>query len=245
MASEKADEPVSQRLGELVLTSSHVEEFLRDLSVEAAAALSATDSNVSCSVTLVRRKKAVTVASSDARARAMDEVQYAFHDGPCLSAIRDDSTVTVPDLHGEGRWPEYTAAVQGETLRSVLAVPFPVHEDARAALNLYADVTEAFPAEAVTAAEKFAQDAGMSLRLALRVAQLTDARDDLVTAMASRTTIDLAAGIIMGQNRCSQEAAMFILKSASSTRNIKLRDVAVAVIASVTSDPTVSTHFDA
>ena len=63
--------------------------------------------------------------------------------------------------------------------------------------------------------------------------------------MASRTTIDLAAGAIMGQNRCNQETAMAILKTASSTRNIKLRDVAARVIASVSADDTVSTHFDA
>lgn len=49
----------------------------------------------------------------------------------------------------------------------------------------------------------------------------------------------------MGQNRCSQETAMAILKRASSTRNIKLRDVAATVVASVTDNPTVTMHFDA
>jgi hypothetical protein len=37
---------------------------------------------------------------------------------------------------------------------------------------------------------------------------------------------------------------MAILKRASSTRNIKLRDLAASVIASVTDNPTVTTHFD-
>lgn len=63
--------------------------------------------------------------------------------------------------------------------------------------------------------------------------------------MKSRTTIDLAAGVIMAQNRCSQATAMGILKNASSARNVKLRDVAATVIASVSSDATVITHFDA
>ncbi|MFC9770310.1 MULTISPECIES: GAF and ANTAR domain-containing protein [unclassified Pseudarthrobacter] len=245
MANDRTDEPVAKRLGELVLTSSHVEEFLHDLAVEAAAELSSTGQQVSCSVTVVRRKKAATAASSDGRARAMDEVQYTFNDGPCLSAIRLATTIHVPDLHHESRWPEYLAAVNEGTLKSILAVPIPVDNDARAALNLYSDGKDAFPAHSVALAERFAREASQSLRLALRIAHLTDARDDLAAAMASRTTIDLAAGAIMGQNRCNQETAMAILKTASSTRNVKLRDVAARVIASVSADDTVSTHFDA
>ncbi|WP_424991742.1 ANTAR domain-containing protein [Nesterenkonia salmonea] len=41
--------------------------------------------------------------------------------------------------------------------------------------------------------------------------------------MESRTTIDLAAGIIIGQNRCSQEEAIAILKKASNHRNLTNR----------------------
>jgi AmiR/NasT family two-component response regulator len=62
-------------------------------------------------------------------------------------------------------------------------------------------------------------------------------------AMESRTTIDLAVGVIMGQNRCSQDAAMSILKSASSVRNVKLRDVAASVLQSLGQGPG-RTHFD-
>ncbi|WP_334683616.1 ANTAR domain-containing protein [Arthrobacter sp. CAN_A214] len=81
------------------------------------------------------------------------------------------------------------------------------------------------------------------MRLAVRIAQLTETSDNLRSAMTSRTTIDLAAGIIMGQNRCSHDAAMTILKAASSARNTKLRDVATQVLASVGQQPP-ETHFD-
>lgn len=63
--------------------------------------------------------------------------------------------------------------------------------------------------------------------------------------MESRTTIDLAAGAIMAQNRCNQETAMKTLKIASGSRNVKLRDVAASVVASLSQDPNVRTHFDA
>jgi AmiR/NasT family two-component response regulator len=51
--------------------------------------------------------------------------------------------------------------------------------------------------------------------------------------MQSRTTINLAAGIVMAQNGCSHEAAIDILMKASSIRNTKFREVAAAVVASV------------
>ena len=43
------------------------------------------------------------------------------------------------------------------------------------------------------------------------VATAEGAADDLSAAMESRTAINLACGIIMGQNKCSQERAVEIL----------------------------------
>ena len=62
--------------------------------------------------------------------------------------------------------------------------------------------------------------------------------------MQSRTAIDIATGVIMAQNRCSQEVALKVLKTASSLRNMKLRDVAASVAASVSGDTAISTYFD-
>jgi GAF domain-containing protein len=245
MAQETIRQSLAVPLDDLVLSSSHVEEFLHNLAVAAAADLSSPGQEVSCSVTVLRRKKPATVASSDDRALGLDEVQYAFDEGPCLSAIREGGTMHVPDVRTEHRWPRYIAAVHESPLESVLAVSMLEGGEASAALNLYSTRKHAFSGEAISAAEKFARDASTSLGLALRIAQLTDSRDDLIAAMSSRTIIDLAAGVIMGQNRCSQDAAMTVLKRASSSRNIKLREVAASVVASVTDDPSVTTHYDA
>ena len=232
-------------LQDLILDSSDVEDFLHELAVVAAAELSSPGQEVFCGVTLIRRKKAATIASSDAHARIMDEIQYGYNDGPCLTAIRESEIVHVPDLRQDGRWPEYAEVVLHEGIGSILAVPFLGEGDARAGLNLYSTEVHGFSGDSIDRAEKFAIQANTSLRLALRIAQLTDARNDLSAAMKSRTTIDLAAGVIMAQNRCSQATAMAILKNASSARNTKLREVAATVIASVSSDATVTTHFDA
>lgn len=244
MAEEVTRDTSESRLNELVLTSTQVEDFLHELAVFAARDLSGPNLDIFCGITLVRHKKATTVASSDDRARVMDEVQYKVQDGPCLSALREDITVHVPDLAGDGRWPDYAAAVAEEKINAIVAVPFLSEGNSKAALNLYSEDTDGFTDDAIRRAEEFALHASTSLRLALRIAQLTDAQANLAAAMESRTIIDLAAGAIMAENRCSQDKAMTILKNASSSRNLKLRDVASMVLSSINKEP-VSTHFDA
>lgn len=227
---------------DLVLGSEDVEAFLDDLATFTATSLSHSDAPVFCGITVLRRKKSATAASSDERARVMDELQSAY-EGPCLTAMDKLTSVMVPDLLREHRWPAYVDAASDQGLRSILSVPLLVEGDTRAALNLYSERAKAFSDDDVERAEVFASHAAKSLRLALKIAQLSDARNDLAAAMQSRTVIDLAVGAIMAQNSCSQDEAFTILRTASSNRNIKLRHLAESIISAVSAGK-VTTHFE-
>lgn len=226
---------------DLVLGSEDVEAFLADLAAFSAESLS-NPGPVFCGITVLRRKRAATAASSDDRARLMDELQNT-NEGPCLTAMDELTPVLVPDLLRENRWPQYVEAASNQGLRSILSVPLLVEGDTRAALNLYSERPNAFTEGDIERAEVFASHASKSLRLALKIAQLSDARNDLAAAMQSRTIIDLAVGAIMAQNHCSQDEAFTILRTASSNRNIKLRHLAQSIIAAVSSGK-VTTHFE-
>ncbi|WP_458779784.1 ANTAR domain-containing protein [Arthrobacter sp. D3-16] len=220
-----------------------MEELLSDLAVFSASSLSH-NNDLLCGITLMRRKKPTTVATSDPEVLALDELQYGYGDGPCLAAVRDMTIMHVPDLSDEPRWRRYCTAAWAEGIGSILSVPLPLEGEANAGLNLYSTRTHAFSGEDIEKAEAYAGQASKALRLAVRVAQLTDDRSHLKSAMESRTTIDIAVGAIMAQNHCSQESALRILKIASSTRNTKLREVAATIVSSVARDPKVLTHFD-
>jgi GAF domain-containing protein len=231
-------------LQDLVLRTSDVKEMLDELAEFSADTL-ADPAIAFCSITLIQRKKPVTVASSEERASRLDETQYNTGDGPCLTAIRRQVVVHVPDLTSDDRWPAYTAAALEAGVGSSLSVPLILEGEAEAGLNLYSTRTHGFSGEDVRMVETYSHHASKALRLAVRISQLADAKTNLMAALESRTTIDLATGAIMAQNRCSQETAMKILKIASSTRNVKLRDIAASVVASLSQDPRVRTHFDA
>ncbi|MCP2049201.1 GAF and ANTAR domain-containing protein [Paenarthrobacter histidinolovorans] len=244
-ASAPDEVSVPEQLQDLVIDSEDVGGFLGELAVFSAAAVSnAVGVNVHCGITLSRRRRTATVAGSTPEARLIDEVQQAYGDGPCLEAMRSHATVHVPDTSTEGRWPDYCKVIADRGHLSALCVPLELDEGATAALNFFAPRIDAFDAATIRDCELYASQAERSLRLAVRIGVKQQHADDLQDAMQSRTVIDLACGIIMGQNRCSQDDAFQILKKASSARNQKLRDVAETLVKSVAKESPVA-HFEA
>lgn len=235
---------VVDRMQDLVLKTQDVKEMLDELANFSAVTL--TDPALAfCSITLVRRKKPVTVASSEERAMRLDQTQYTMGAGPCLSAIREQVIVHVPDLANDDRWPSFTSAAVQVGVGSSLSVPLALEGEAEAGLNLYSTKARGFTEVDIDLVQAYTYHASKALRVAVRLSQLAETKKHLLATLESRTTIDLATGAIMAQNRCSQEAAMKILQVAASTRNVKLRDLASSVVSSVTKDPKVRTHFDA
>lgn len=230
-------------LQDLVLDGEDVEVLLTELARAAAHHLTGPDQDVFCGVTLLRPKHTETVASSSPAARELDEIQYTYKDGPCLRAARTHELVHVRDTRIDDRWPEFFSAIAHHGMSSILGVPIPLDGEADCALNLYSSTVDAFTPQAVAAAEVFAAETSRSLRLAVRIAQLTDRAENLNAALESRTTIDLAAGIIMGQNKCSQSAAINIMKTAASHRQVKLNRLAHELVTTIGNEPP-ATHFD-
>ncbi|WP_258804542.1 GAF and ANTAR domain-containing protein [Pseudarthrobacter sp. NS4] len=235
---------IAAHMQDLVLENPDVEQFLQELAGYAAARLSRAGQEVFCGITLTRRKKPALMAGSNPCPRLVDQLENRFGDGPGITAMRTMATVLVPDLQREERWPEYVQAVGRQGLRSVLSIPLLLEGEDRGVLTLSCRRRGAFTGEGIASAEAFTEQASKGLRLALRMAQLQDAKDGMSAAMQSRTVIDLASGAIMAQNRCSQAAAFKVLREASNTRNMKLRDVAAVVISSVAGVSDTFTYFD-
>ncbi|MFF1830022.1 ANTAR domain-containing protein [Paenarthrobacter sp. NPDC058040] len=236
-------QPVAAEIQDLLLDNPDVEAFLSELARHSAAMFSAPDAEVFCGVTLLRPRSAATVASSSDRALMLDELQYQFADGPCLTAAREDVQVHIPNLQTDTTWPDYADVAVQQGVHSILALPFPLSDDsAKAGLNLYSEGTTAFNQAAVQRATDYVQQAAKGLRLAVMLAQHSQTAADLRAAMASRTVIDIATGIIIAQNRCSQADAVDLIKRASSNRNVKLRDVAQAIVDTAGGGP-IETHF--
>lgn len=234
---------VQNMLQDMVVVSACLEDFLGGLVEAAVSVLGGTDPAPLVSAALCRLRTRATIVGSSPMARQLTDMQYRIDDGPSLHAAATGRTAKVDDAGSDARFPLYLSTVARSRIRSVLCVPLRLDGPDRATLTLYSLRPDAFCDESVASVELFAQKASPSLRLAVRLARLTDRADHLTAAMRSRTTIDLAAGVIMAQNRCTQDEAIEILRAASSVRNMKLRDLAAFVLSN-TSEAAVTTHSD-
>ncbi|GAA1824477.1 GAF and ANTAR domain-containing protein [Nesterenkonia flava] len=199
---------------------------------------------VLCGVTLTRARRNVVVASSSEQVALMDEIQINVGDGPCLHAQRTHTLVHVPDTDSEHRWPDYLAAVRSNRLRSILAVPLELEGPTTAAANFYCTEPHAFSERDIETALLYTRMASQVVGIALRIAASQEDAEHRRRAMESRTSINVAVGVIMGQNRCTQEEAFAILQQASSNRNMKLRVLAEELIGGI-GQPAPITAFDA
>jgi GAF domain-containing protein len=235
---------VAVRLQDLMLLNQPVPQMLDDLAGYAAQRLGAPGVELACNVTLARPKKPLARAASSSLARLMNQLEGAYADSPGATAARLSQTVAVPDLRQEDRWPEYVLAGRRQGVLSVVSIPLLLDGDDHGLLTLYSSQPEEPDSGSAASAEAFVAQASKGLRLALRMARLQDTKDGLSAAMQTRTVIDLATGAIMAQNRCGQAAAFKVLREASNTRNIKLREIASGVISSVAGGADTFTYFD-
>ncbi|MBT2585133.1 GAF and ANTAR domain-containing protein [Arthrobacter sp. ISL-95] len=221
-------------LHELVVGSADIHGILNGVTGFARDAMSkAAGENIDCALTLRRRKRTSTVAGSSERAVHLDKIEQELRQGPCLEALDLGRPVLLADVATDTNWPLYSRALAAEGVHSALGVPMDLGETSQAVINFFAPTAGTFTDTVIAEAAAFADVAGSTLRLAIRVETVEQLNADLKTAMSSRTVIDLACGVIMAQNRCSQDEAFSVLTKASSHRNQKLHAVASEIIANL------------
>jgi len=243
MSSSSANDPLHQ-FQNILVGSENVSEFLSGLTKLAAASVSeAAGDAIECAVTVKMSRRPATAAGSSDRAVELDRMEQAIGDGPCLAALRQMSPVVIGDVSSDPRWPELNRKFAEAGVHSSLGVPLEITGGASAALNFFASKPGVFTADVYDKALGFAAAAHNTLHLSVRLDTAQNRAENLDAAMKSRTAINMACGVIMAQNRCTQEEAMEILTNVASNRNRKLRDIATELIEQL-SGTSVQTHFD-
>jgi len=195
-----------------------VEETL-SLIIEAAVDTSpATD--LAGVILLEGRGKITSPATTDEVVNELDRVQAEHDEGPCVESIYDEELVLVDDI-GEhlDRWPHFARRALDLGVHSSLS--FQLFSEAKRAgsLNLFSRRAHAFGEEDRVLGALFANQAGLALRGAQRIAQLDQ-------AVASRDLIGTAKGILMERFGIGDDEAFQRLVRSSQETNIKLVEVA-------------------
>jgi GAF domain-containing protein len=221
-------------LTHLMLATPSVERMLDRTAVLAGAVI---HPPASCGITLDRDHQPYTAAASDPVAARVDELQYGAGDGPCLQTMRSGRAVHVTDLATERRWGSYPAHALSYGVRSSLSLPLASDAAHRGALNLYATSPHAFDDGAQQRAELFATHVCAVLTAVARQAHQLRLSDQLRGALAARTVIDQAVGIVMAREGCDATQAFDLLRQTSQRQNRKLRTIAAEIVTDVSGSP--------
>jgi GAF domain-containing protein len=189
------------------------------------------------SITLVGGGGTHTAACTGQRAVTVDEWQYQQGHGPCLAAAAANITVTVPDLAGDSRWPDWTDRAIDAGVHSSVSVGLPLHDSVSGAINVYATTPQAFDEDAVILAETFGGYAAVAMANAHRYDGTATLADYAQAAMDSRAVIEQAKGIIMADRRCPADEAFAILAKVSEYSGRALGDVAAVLVATAVHTP--------
>jgi len=229
--------PVAAAAGQLLSLLSdatHLDVFL-DRMVRLAAEV--VTPSAACGLTIHRDGQPFTVVASEDFAARADEIQYGAAEGPCLDSFRHGTVVQVDDLAQDDRWAGYRPHAVAHGVVSSLSLPLIIGGHTVAALNLYSDRPNSFAGPPRQHAEAFAAQGAAALALALRQFEQARVQQQLLEAVTSRSVIDQAIGILMGQHRCTATAAFDLLRQASQHRNRKLHDIAADIITTITGEP--------
>jgi hypothetical protein len=177
---------------------------------------------------LVRRNDHyVTVGASDQIAQRIDELELSAGDGPCIDAIEEENPQIEPDLTTPTLWPKFAARLVAETpVRGAMGFRILLDKRKVGALNLFSDTPNVFDTKSAGRAVVLASFASVAINA---IASGEDAAT-LRRGLLSNREIGKAIGMLMLLHGISEEEAFDMLRRDSQELNIKLADVARAVI---------------
>lgn len=222
---EKADPAtVFAALAEIIYQGSDANEMYAAICIAATLVVKGCDH---ASLLVRDNDRYVTVGASDHLARQIDEFERRTGDGPCIDAIEEETPQIDTDLTTPSLWPQLAAVLVEETpVRGAMGFRLLVDKRKGAALNLFSDTPNLFDAEAAGRAAVLAAFASVAINA---VAKGEDAAS-LRRGLLSNREIGKAVGMLMALNNISEEDAFDLLRRHSQALNIKLADVARAVI---------------
>lgn len=192
------------------------------LAVEAAVDL--IDGCTEAGITINRDGECLTLAATSEGVVLANKLQNELGEGPCQRADRTEETLLSTDLLDEGRWPAWGKRLGGELgLGSMMSLIVYSGRRQYGTLSLYGAGARAFDADDLATAQALAGHLAVSLAASQEI-------DGLAIALANRTVIGQAEGILMERLGLDADQALAYLKRVSSHTNTKVSAVAMELV---------------
>ena len=171
------------------------------------------------------------VASSSEETRLLEIFQLQNDEGPCLECVRTGAAVVSGDLQADRvRWPLFASFALEAGFRSVAALPLRLREQTIGGLNLFGGRAGPVSPEDQRLAQALADVATIGILQQRSAQRSTVLAEHLQRALNSRVVIEQARGVLAERNGMSMQEAFDSLRLYSRDHNIKLTNLAVAVV---------------
>jgi GAF domain-containing protein len=181
------------------------------------------------------------MASSSEAMRVLELFELQADEGPCMDCYRTGLPVMNQDLaRSRNRWPRFAPEALDAGFRSVHALPMRLRGNVIGALNLFGTDRGAVHNDDLAAAQAFADVATIAIlqhRAAIH-AQLLN--QQLSNALNSRIVIEQAKGVLAERSTVTMEQAFARLRTYARNNNLRLADVASAIISGALSADTLT-----
>ncbi|MDT5094364.1 MAG: hypothetical protein QOH60_3727 [Mycobacterium sp.] len=226
-------------LRDLFAAEEPLDDIAARVAVTAAAAIGHADA---VSITVLTWPNARTAGYTDELALELDHQQYASGRGPCLEAAWERTPVRGVISADHQRWPEFAAAAKEVGIRTSLSVPLLIDgvdddQEMVGSLNIYSYTASAFDPFNEELVRLYTVAAGQAITNARRWQHSREKVTQLEQALTSRPDIDMAKGALIAKHGCNPDEAFARLVDQSQRRNIKVRDVAIEMLAHLQGAP--------
>ncbi len=206
-----------------------LEELLARIAADVPGALGA-------AVSVHHRGGPLRLAAAHGLSTAFDPVQLNGSGGPVPTAGRTGEPMVTADVYADDRWPSLTLsgllelhpalAADWPRVRGVAALPSTWEAEGKLVLSVVLD----HPAtdETVNVLRRHERLAAVALVVAEAIQP--DRADQMLDLLQSRAALEEAKGIVIALRRCAPEEAWDTLRRASQEFNVKVRELAVALV---------------
>ena len=177
-----------------------------------------------------RDGEVVTGAATHPDLAELAELQLGAGRGPIVAACDAGTPVSCPDTLQEDRWPEYAEAALRRGVRCSVHL---VRElpDGTLVLSLFGVRPGVLDEQSNPVADVLAAFGGAMLANATAYHQARRTASQLADAVAARSVVDQAKGVLMHALGCDADEALRRLRRESQRRHVKVTEVASEVVA--------------
>ena len=171
------------------------------------------------------------MASSSEAMRVLELFEIQAQEGPCLDCHRTGQPVSARDLStADSRWSRFSAEALAAGFLSVQALPMRLRGSVIGALNLFHLEAGEMPPADIAAAQALADVATIAILQHRAAQEAQTLNEQLNEALNTRIAIEQAKGMLAERLDLEMDAAFTTLRNHARNHNLRLADVAHAVV---------------